>query len=324
MASVTKYAKGYRAQVYVAGVRESKTFRLRRLAEIWAAQREEELRNPPPVTFSLREALERYADEVSPKKRGERWEIVRITAFLSMPSLPVDLPIGAVTPEVLGRWRDERLSRVQPGTVRREMSLLSGVFDTARREWRWIPANPLSDVRKPREPEHRRTLITPAQVRKMLRVMGYHAGSCKSATQAVCVGWLLALRTGMRAGELCNLRWTDVHSGFCHLPVTKTVARDVPLTDRAMRLVESMRGWDSVYVLGLQVSTLDALFRRYRERAGLEGFTFHDSRHTAATMLARRVHVLTLCKIFGWKSTSQALTYYNPTPDEIRRQMQGR
>ncbi len=78
----------------------------------------------------------------------------------------------------------------------------------------------------------------------------------------------------------------------------------------------------SVKVLGLSSQTLDALFRRYRQRAGLSGFTFHDARHTAATMLARRLDVLTLCKMFGWKSTSQALTYYNPTPAQIKRMLE--
>jgi integrase len=64
---------------------------------------------------------------------------------------------------------------------------------------------------------------------------------------------------------------------------------------------------------------LDTLFRRARKRAKLEGFTFHDSRHTAATRIALsgRVNVLELCKIFGWKSATQALTYFNPTADDL-------
>jgi len=78
-----------------------------------------------------------------------------------------------------------------------------------------------------------------------------------------------------------------------------------------------MRGWDDDLVFGLKTASLDALFRKYRGRAGLEGFTWHDTRHTAATMLSRRVDVLTLCKIFGWANTTQALTYYNPTADSI-------
>ena len=317
MASITKYRTGYRAQVFVGGVRDSATFRLRREAEIWAHRRENDLRNPPPVVFTLRQALERYAEEVSPTKRGERWEIVRIAAFLRS-SLPIDSPINEITPDILGRWRDDRLREVKPGSVIRDCSLLSAIFETARREWRWIAVNPMADLRRPREPAHRDVTITPWQAIRMLRTMGYRRGPCKSSTQAVCVAFLLALRTGMRAGELCNLKWMDVRDGFCNLPVTETVARDVPLTAKAMRLVDSMRGFDRVYVLGLKSQTLDALFRRYRQRAGLGGFTFHDARHTAATLLARRLDVLTLCKMFGWKSTSQALTYYNPTAGQIK------
>ena len=56
------------------------------------------------------------------------------------------------------------------------------------------------------------------------------------------------------------------------------------------------------------------------EKAGLEhaDLTFHDSRHEAASLMAKRIkNALTLCKIFGWKDPKQALTYYNPTNDEI-------
>jgi integrase len=51
----------------------------------------------------------------------------------------------------------------------------------------------------------------------------------------------------------------------------------------------------------------------------LAGFTFHDARHTAATRLAmgRRVDVLELCRIMGWKNPKQAMVYFNPTASQI-------
>ena len=125
----------------------------------------------------------------------------------------------------------------------------------------------------------------------------------------------------MRAGEICSLTWGNVHDGYCHLPVTKTKARDVPLTDKAMRLVEKMKGFDDKLVFGIKSQTLDALFRKTRDRVGLSGFTFHDSRHTAATWLSQRLDVLTLCKVFGWTNTSQALTYFNPKAQDIAKML---
>lgn len=328
MASIQQTARGYRAQVSVKGQRDSQMFRLKREAEAWAFQREKELRaGKAGSNKTLGDALSRYVEEVSPAHRGERWEVVRIKAFLADPSFPKDMLLSEVRPDDIGLWRDARLKQVASSSVRRELVLLSSVFEVARREWRWIEANPVGDVRKPREPDHREILISPSQTRRMLRVMGYRPSQgCRSVGQAAAAAFLMALRTGMRAGEICALKWDDLRED--HLIVTgieigggKTGRRAVPTVPQTERLIESMRGWDEVYVFGLKSQTLDALFRKYRVRAGLSGFTFHDARHTAATRLAGRVDVLTLCKIFGWKNPSRAMTYYNPTPSQIKRKL---
>jgi integrase len=95
----------------------------------------------------------------------------------------------------------------------------------------------------------------------------------------------------------------------------------VPLQYKAVRLIERMIWWDNTLVFGLKSHTLDAMFRKYRKRAGLEGFTFHNARHTAATMLSRKLDVLDLCKAFGWTDPKMAMTYYNPTASDIAKRM---
>lgn len=325
MASFTKTGKGWRAQVYVQGVRDSATHRTRREAEAWAARRETELREHikklPGERIALREVLQRYADEVSPGKRGERWELLRLQAFAES-VLPVDLPIARVTAEHIALWRDSRLGQVQAGTVLREFNLLSSVLEQARREWRLIDANPARDVRRPRAPDHREVVITRAQIKAMLAAMGYSPGKpVREARHAVAACFLVALRTGMRAGELCGLTWDRVYADHVTTPHkmgrTAQSLRTVPIDAKAARLIGRMRGWDERLVFGVKTASLDAMFRKYRQRAGMDGFTFHDSRHTAATWMARRVDVLTLCKVFGWAQTTQALTYYNPSASSI-------
>ena len=320
MPSILKTEKGYRAQVYVRGVRESKVFRTRREAAAWAGSREDELKSlsgkPKAETKTLADAIDRYMTEVSPSKRGHKWESVRFKAFLRDETLQADRPLNEITPNELGIWRDVRLKKTSPGTVIRECSLLGAVLQTAKQEWRWIAENPMRDVRKPKSPEHRTTVITSSQIRKMLRALQY-GGPVRSITQSVAVCFLLALRTGMRAGELTGLNWDCVRPDYVILPITKTKPRDVPITKKAARLLEKMRGFDSTSVFALKKETLDALFRRARARAELEGFTFHDSRHTAATWLAPRMDILDLCKMFGWSNPAQAMTYYNPSASQI-------
>jgi len=162
------------------------------------------------------------------------------------------------------------------------------------------------------------------ETRRMLRQLGY-GWPVRSVSGAVAAAFVLALLTGMRAGEICAIQWSDVAQDYVRLHTSKTGAgRDVPLTPGARKLLARMRGWDAVSVFGIKPQTLDALFRRARAAAGLSGFTFHDSRHTAATRLAQRLHVLDLCRMFGWRTPAQAMTYYQPTASAIARRIVGR
>lgn len=322
MASFTQTAKGWRAQLYVKGQRDSGTFPTKKDAQQWAGKREAELRQAVAggegSVKTLAQALERYGEEVAEKHRGWRNELVRLDAFQRQPGFPARKRLAEVTPADLSAWRDARLAVNARGSVLRDMTLLSSVFETARREWQWIAANPMKDVRRPAEPDHRERVISAREVLAMCHALGYHGGPVRSVGQAVAVCFLTALRTGMRAGELCGLEWGDVFPTHCRLHITKNgSARDVPLSRRARAHIEKMRGFDPALVFGLKSQSLDAMFRKYRQRAGLSGFTFHDSRHTAATMMARKIGALDLCKMFGWKNTKMALVYYNPSAADI-------
>lgn len=322
MATPKKTAQGtWRIMVEVRGVRDSKTLPTKREATEWAQARVLELRHqataPAGDLVTLRSVLRRYADEVSITKRGESKERIRLSAMERHP-LPVDDPISKLTTSHLAVWRDARLKVNEAGTVLRDISLLSSVLETARRDWQLIKVNPMTDMRKPSQPRHRERLISSREIRGMLRALGHNGKSVRTVSQSVACCFLTALATGMRAGELCGLKWSDVHDTHCHLPLTKNGSyRDVPLSPVARRLIERMRGWDAESVFGLRPQTLDAMFRKYRERAGLSDFVFHDARHTAATRMAKQLHILQLCKVFGWKRMDQALVYFNESPASL-------
>lgn len=325
MATPKKTEQGtWRIQIEVRGVRDSSTQPTKRDALEWAAKRTTEIKamaaGKGGSVKTLRQALVKYAEEVSPKKRGEAKEIIRLEAFKRQ-ALPLDRKLSELTTPHLVDWRDSRLKINARGSVLRDMTLLGSVLETARKEWKWIEVNPMRDVTRPENPDHRERLITGAEIRAMLRTLGY-GFPVRSVSQAVAACFLMALSTGMRAGELCGLTWGDVKGDFVRLPMTKNgSARDVPLSKFAQRLLERMKGWDKDLVFGIKSQTLDALFRKARDKAGLEGFTFHDSRHTAATRIAQKLHVLDLCKVFGWKNPKQAAVYYNESASNIAKRL---
>lgn len=324
MANPVKTAAGtWRIQIEVRGTRDNATLPTKREAQEWAAQRTQELRAVATGEVgklkTLRDALRQYSREVTPDKRGWQKETIRLAAFERQP-LPLDKKLQAVTAADIAAWRDARLKVNSRGSVLRDMTLLSSVLEVARRDWGWLSGNPMGDVRRPQEPDHRERIITGREVRAMLRVLGWSRGPVRTVSGAVAQCFVLALQTGMRAGELCGLAWEDVRGDYLvlHAGTTKTgKGRHVPLMPTAQRTIERMRGFDDDLVFGLKSQSLDALFRKARGRAGLEGFTFHDARHTAATRLAGRLHILDLCRMFGWRSTTQALTYYNATASDI-------
>lgn len=331
MATPQKTASGtWRIQIEVKGRRVAETLPTRREVVEWAARKKAQLLDAHSSGIvggkTVADALGRYAKEVSPTKKGERWELVRLHALPAQSCFPAQVYLADLRPQHLALWRDARLKQVSRGSVLRDMVLLSHVFEVARRDWGWLSVNPIKDVRKPSEPDHREVLISLAQQRKMLRALGWSRGPVRSVSHAVANCFLAALQTGMRAGELCGLCWDDVRDDYCILHTGKTKtgkARNVPLTPTARRTLELMRGYDDDLVFGLKSQTLDAMFRKYRGKAGLSGFTFHDARHTAATRLAQRLHVLELCKVFGWTSTSRALTYFNASASDIAKRITG-
>lgn len=326
MATPRKTAQGtWRIQIEVKGTRESNTLPTKREAEAWRDQRSAELRalatGKAGTIKTLDDALEKYVLEVAPDKRGWKHETVRIKAFRSSrdhDSLPRKRRLSDLTATDLNAWRDARLKVTARGSVLRDMTLLSAVLEKCK-EWGWLSSNPMREVKRPAEPDHRERVIAQAEIDAMLAQLGLGDGPIRTVSQAVAVCFLVALETGMRAGELCGLTWERVFPKYVQLTeMTKAgKPRQVPLTPQARVLLERLRGWDDALVFGLGSQSLDALFRKARDRAKLEGFRFHDSRHTAATHLAQRLHVLDLCRMFGWNNPRMALRYYNSTADDV-------
>lgn len=328
MATAKQRSRGvWGIQIKVGNTRESATFATKREAELWAARRKLELmkqaKGQAGEVKTLQDALRRFAQEIAPTHKGERWEQIRLQALEKM--LPATLPLAQLTATHFNEWKTRRLESVSAATVARDMNLLSSVLTYARKDWGWMSHAPLSDVRRPPAPGHRERVISWRETKALLRQLDYSPGKPpQSMTGMAGYALLIALRTGMRAGEICSLQWANVYAQWVTLPDTKNgEARDVPLSRKACRLFDVLRPVDRERVLPLRAATLDALFRRAKAKAGLPDIHFHDSRHTAATRIGRtvgqpgRLSFPEFCKVFGWRDPKHALIYVNPTAEEL-------
>lgn len=309
MATFRKVGKGWRAEVVRKGVRASKILPTKVSAEVWARAKETEiLASKTLPKKSLHEAFTRYADTVSVHKKGQRWERTRIARFKR--ELP-DRPLTTLTPDAIALWRDKRLLAVSTGSVRRDMNLLGAILERATVEWGWIEANPCRKVRKPPDGKPRERIITPEES------AAFVAG-CRSPVETrVANAFLFALETGMRAGEICGIKHHPVNVRTVLIADTKNgTSREVPLSIEARRILIGLPQSGSVF--GLTSGQLDVHFRKVRDRLGFD-FTFHSTRHTAATRIALsgKLTPFELCKMFGWKDMNMALRYFNALASDI-------
>ena len=326
MAAFEKRGTSWTVRVRKSGLNRSATFPTKAQAQAWAAQIEADLiagrlGRSPDRTFG--EMVDRYLDEVTPDKAGSRAEALRLRRMLGQgkdragkerkpdPLCLVRLP--DLGPEHIAAWRDRRLAEVSAGSVLREWNTLSAVCGVAVREWRWLSVNPCSGVKRPAEPKARTRRVEQDEIDRLLLAAGYST-EAKPETQTARVGaaMLFAIETAMRAGEICGLTWAhvDMDRRVAHLPKTKNGhARDVPLSKEAVRILDQVRGHDPVF--GLTAANLDALFRKLKTRALIEGLHFHDTRAEALTRMAKKVDVMTLAKISGHRDLRILLnTYY--------------
>lgn len=306
MASFYKLPSGlWRAQVALTGYpRESRTFETKRAAEVWASGRETEMRSTrrgdvPKKTVA--DMLDKYGTEVSPLKRGARWELLRIEAFKREPWASKWLK-DIDTPDFV-QWRDARLVAVKPATIQRDLNLLKAAFSRARKEWKWINHDPFEGMKEPGDSEPRSRLIRPLEVRALCRAMGYGHRKIETKSQELAFALLVALHTAMRQGEILRLECEhiDLKARTIYIGQQKSGKKEaIPITRPAARLLAwRVSQVESGPLFTLTSASADALFRKYRQRCSLNGVNFHDSRATCLTRLAsvRRVDVMTLARI---------------------------
>ena len=327
MASYQKRGSSWRAIVRKKGYEASKSFSTKAEAVAWAVDYERDitagtLNKIPDKTFG--DLLDKYSEEVSPTKRGKRWEQIRIQLLQRYPLAKVHLRDLNATHFVA--WRDQRLREVSPASVNREWNILSNALKTAINEWHWLTVHYLKEIKRPKKPPHRDRLITDDEIARMCFSADYHQDKPPlTKTARVASIMLFAIETGMRLKEMTRLTWDNVHIEKFMCKVTddsKTGKRDVPLSGEAIRLLKQMEGVkDGETVFQLTEAQVDALFRKLKKMAEVEGFTFHDTKHLACTRLAQKISVFDLARMVGTRDLRTLMIYYNASATDIAKKL---
>lgn len=314
MAYLRKLKSGkWRAEVERRGVRKTAVWDSRAQAKMWADSVETDIldgRINLTDNKTWEDAVERYLNEVSPKKRGYRWEQLRLAKIMTeFSGLLADIQQSDIA-----KWRDERLSKVSEATYLRERNLVRNIFSVARNEWQWMTHDPFVGVKSPAKPAPRYQRWRWQEIKRVCRFLGYKtAQTPQTKQQEVALAFMIALRTGLRAGEILQVGPNSLNGRVLTLTDTKTEKRaQVPLTKAGARLCRLATEWT------VEAASRDALFRKARDATLCGHLRFHDARATALTLLSRKVDVMTLARISRHKNISLLQNvYYRESAEEI-------
>jgi integrase len=140
---------------------------------------------------------------------------------------------------------------------------------------------------------------------------------------------LIALHTGMRQGEIMQLRWADVDFQRNVINVvhgkeqsTKTgKGRTIPMNQIARdALLSIKREGDKVFSIDCPKRSFAFACRK----AGIEDFRFHDLRHTFATRAGDAgATAFEIAALLGHSAVTMTAIYTHATGDGIRRAVDG-
>ena len=208
-----------------------------------------------------------------------------------------------------------------PATINRELGCLRHMFNMAIK-WKKAQSNPVREVKFLIEPKEKNRILAEEEEARLLEEVRTEHKS--KHLEAIIV---TALHTGMRKGEILNLKWSNVDFKNGVITVEKTKNDEIRKIPMNQRLTETLEGAKKVskgdYVFlenGKPYLDVKTEWWTALERAGIENFTFHGLRHTFGLRLGMAgVDLRTIQELMGHKDIKMTMRYSHPTPEHKKK-----
>ena len=269
--------------------------------------------------YSFRELSERYLSWIQGRQRSAKTKGYIIGQLLSLYG---EIPLKRFNTSIVDQLQTDLISKgYKPASNNKITNILKHMFNKAT-EWEMVGSETLKRIRKvkPLKDEGKRLrYLSIEECNALINV-------CDNHLKPIVV---TALNTGMRRGEILNLKWdqVDLKHGFILLDRTKNgERREIPInrTLEALFLDKSLiRRIDIPYVFydpvtGNPYQDVKRSFNTALRKAKIRDFHFHDLRHTFASHLVMSgVDITTVSRLLGHKSLSMTLRYSHLAPSHM-------
>jgi integrase len=240
--------------------------------------------------------LGQLAEEYLTYKKGKKrslWLDAHMLRDLLMPALGADLRVRKLTTEMIARYEARRSAEVSAFTVCNELGCLRHVLNLGKR---WGDLDTVPVITLPKKPKGRERFLSRDEITRLLEACDASANPYLGAMVRI------AINTGMRRGELLTLRWEQVNLSTSTITLYRTKSgepRAVPINaavyDALVALVPAQaRRQGPVFPRedGGTWRDVRRPFLAALESAGIDGFRWHDLRHTCASWLVMQGRTL--------------------------------
>jgi len=232
-----------------------------------------------------------------------------------------------ISPEEIQKLLTEICAAGHSRTAEQLYILLRACFKQAEIMGR-VKRDPMRAVMRPKHAAQQHAVWTPEEQRRFCRALKGQPAELELQLGLLC---------GLRRGEICGLKWSDIdlQRGLIHVqrqrqriaggelreaaPKSASGQRDIPIPD-ALRGIMKARAAIGGYVCKYTPEGLRGALLRAERRAGVPHIGLHGLRHTMATNAVRSgASLRTVQKLLGHSSfTLTASIYTHPDIDMLR------
>lgn len=162
-----------------------------------AEEAQEEL-NATAKRTRFQEAVERYLENCKTEHAAKNYKNEE-RVFKDFSAHVKAVYVHQVTADVIEKWRNRRIEQVSKATANRELKMVKRFFKQCV-EKNYILKSPAQNIKAYREPEKAIRHLSDEEVRGLLE--------CAPDDLKKVITFLLL--TGLRYGELCHLKWSDI------------------------------------------------------------------------------------------------------------------
>jgi len=271
----------------------------------------------PGEDKSFGDMVEKFKEESIPKRSYAVYTSVLRTLFEAFR----DYPLASITPNIVNRFKKQLKNKGEKtATINQRIRILKRMFNVATGEWEWFKENPIRFVHLEREGKKRDRWAT----QKEEEIIFSHSPLWLRELM------ILALNTGLRISEICNLQIPHVDLSRKIISIIETKndqPRIIPLNQEAYDLLREklkVRSISSNHVFqfkgkSIQKHIIEIAFRGVCLVGEIEDFHFHDLRHTFATRLAQAgIDLYKIQVLLGHKSPSMTQRYAHHDSESLR------